>query len=258
MSKQQGAAAHGSATATFGRTDPDELAKFAQLAHRWWDPAGPMRPLHKLNPLRLDYIIESACRVLGRERAGRRPLEGASVLDVGCGAGLLCEPLTRLGAAVTGIDPEPANLETARWHAAQSDLGIAYEATTVEELAATGQRFDLVLAMEVVEHVPDPASFVTALGRTVRPGGVLVMATLSRTLKAWALAIVGAEHVLGWLPPGTHSWKRFLRPSELAFHLRTAGLRVEDVTGVTWEPAYDRFATCRSVDVNYMLTAVRD
>ncbi|MDX6750809.1 bifunctional 2-polyprenyl-6-hydroxyphenol methylase/3-demethylubiquinol 3-O-methyltransferase UbiG [Geminicoccaceae bacterium 1502E] len=241
-----------------GRTDPEELAKFGPLARRWWDPAGPMRPLHKLNPLRLDYIIASACRILGRARTGRRPLEGVTVLDVGCGGGLLCEPLARLGATVTGIDPEPANVETARWHAAESGLEIAYEATTVEDLAAAGRRFDLVLAMEVVEHVPDPAAFVAALGEVTRPGGALMMATLSRTMKAWALAIVGAEYILGWLPPGTHSWKRFLRPSELASHLRNAGLRIEDITGVTYEAAYDRFATCRAVDVNYMLAAVRD
>lgn len=258
MSKQQGGAAAEGMAATIGRTDPEELAKFEPLARRWWDPAGPMRPLHKMNPLRLDYIIGNACRILGRERTGRRPLEGVSVLDVGCGGGLLCEPLTRLGAVVTGIDPEPANVETARWHAGESGLEIAYEAATVEDLAAAGRTFDLVLAMEVVEHVPEPESFVAALGLATRPGGALVMSTLSRTFKAWALAIVGAEYVLGWLPPGTHSWRRFLLPSELAGHLRAAGLRVDDITGVTYEPAYDRFATCRAVDVNYMLAAARD
>lgn len=237
--------------------DRAELSKFQAMADRWWDPAGPLRPLHLMNPVRIDWLLRQARRHRGAGE-GRRPLEGLALLDVGCGGGLLAEPLARLGARVTAIDPEPANIEAARAHAAAAGLAIDYRIATLEELLGEGRRFDLVAALEVIEHVPDPAAFACALGRAARPGGLLVVATLSRTLASWVLAIVAAERLLGWLPPGTHSWGRFLKASELARHVRAAGFRPVDLTGIAYDPAYERFHTVRDPSVNYMLAAVRD
>ncbi len=237
--------------------DPAELDKFRALADRWWDPHGPLRPLHLMNPTRLDWLLR-ACRAQLPCAPGRRPLSGLSVLDVGCGGGLLAEPLARLGGAVTAIDPEPENIAVARSHAAACGLAIDYRAVTVEALAAEGRRFDLVTALEVIEHVPDPAAFARALAAVTRPGGLVVLATLSRTLASWVAAIVAAEHLLGWLPRGTHDWGRFLRPSELARHLRAAGLRPVALTGLAFEPAYERFTLTRDPSINYMLAAVAE
>ncbi|BCX17454.1 MAG: ubiquinone biosynthesis O-methyltransferase [Geminicoccaceae bacterium] len=242
---------------TDGTVDRAELDKFRAMAARWWDPHGPLRPLHLMNPTRIDWLL-GQCRAHLTWAGGRRPLAGLEVLDVGCGGGLLAEPLTRLGATVTGIDPEPANLEVAREHARVAGLAIGYEAARVEDIAARGCRFDLVTALEVVEHVPDPAAFVRAAAATVRPGGLFVLSTLSRTLASWVAAIVAAEYLLGWVPRGTHDWGRFLKPSELAAHLRAAGLRPVGLTGLAYEPAYERFTTCRDPGVNYMIAAVRD
>lgn len=237
--------------------DAEELRKFERLGLRWWDPDGPMRPLHRLNPVRLQYVVDKAReRLGGPERSP--PLAGVSVLDVGCGGGLLSEPLARLGAAVTGIDPEPGCVEIARHHAAEAGLEIAYEALPIEDLVAAGRSFDIVLALEVVEHVPEPDAFIRWVAAAVRPGGLVVLATLNRTARSYALAIVGAERLLRWLPPGTHAWRRFLKPAELARHCRAAGLRVTDVQGVAWDPAHDRFQPVRDPSVNYMMAAVRD
>jgi 2-polyprenyl-6-hydroxyphenyl methylase / 3-demethylubiquinone-9 3-methyltransferase len=238
--------------------DPEELQRFADLAGQWWDEAGPLAPLHKLNPTRLGYIRGQACARFGRDPQAPRPLAGLKVLDVGCGGGLLCEPLARLGARVTGIDPEPANLRVAAEHAAAVGLEIDYREASAEQLAAGAAWFDLVCVMEVVEHVPDQAGFLSACGRLVRPGGALVLATLNRTFRAFALGIVAAEYVLGWLPPGTHSWSRFLRPSEAARMLRRSGLVPADLTGVSYDPLRDRFRLSPDPAVNYMLFAVRD
>jgi 2-polyprenyl-6-hydroxyphenyl methylase/3-demethylubiquinone-9 3-methyltransferase len=240
-----------------GTVDRAELDKFQAMAARWWDPHGPLRPLHFMNPVRIDWLLRQ-CRAHLAWAGGRRPLTGLAVLDVGCGGGLLAEPLARLGATVTGIDPEPANLEVAAEHARAAGLAIDYRAATAEEVAAEGRRFDLVTALEVVEHVPDPDAFVRALAATTRPGGLVVLSTLSRTLAAWVAAIVAAEYLLGWLPKGTHAWGRFLKPSELAARARAAGLRPVGLTGLAYEPAYERFTTSRDPAVNYMLAAVRD
>ncbi len=249
--------------------DPDEVAKFAALAGEWWDPAGKFAPLHRLNPARLTFIRDRIAAHAGRDPLAERPLAGLRVLDIGCGGGLLCEPLARLGAQVTGIDAAEENVAAAARHAALSGLDIDYrhdtaEALTAEALAAEalspgGARFDLVLNMEVVEHVADVAAFLEASAALVAPGGAMTLATLNRTPKSFALAIVGAEYILRWLPRGTHDWRRFLRPSELVASLRAAGLETRELTGVVYNPltAAWRLAP-RDLDVNYMVFAVKE
>jgi 2-polyprenyl-6-hydroxyphenyl methylase/3-demethylubiquinone-9 3-methyltransferase len=238
--------------------DAAELDKFRSLAARWWDTQGPMRPLHRLNPCRVAWIRDQLCRQRGLDVAARRPLAGLSVLDVGCGGGLLTEPLARLGARVTGLDPAVENIETAVWHAEELGLDIDYRTGTAEDLAAAGLTFPVVLALEVVEHTSDPDAFLDALARLLPADGTLVLSTLSRTWRSWLLGVVAAERLLGWLPPGTHDWRRFLRPSEMARLLRGKGLRVTAVTGMAYDAASDTFTTVRDTSVNYMLTAVRD
>lgn len=235
--------------------DQEELDKFASLGRSWWDADGPMAPLHKLNPVRVAYIRDRACERFGRDSRTPRPLEGLSVLDIGCGGGLLAEPLTRLGAAVTGIDPLEVSIETARWHAEEVGLPITYRATSLEAVAASGERFDLVIASEVIEHVPDVSSFLAAMAAVTRPGGLIVLTTLSRTTMSFLKAIVGAEYVLGWLPRGTHDWRRFLRPAELARHLREAGLRPSHLVGIGYDAGRDSFMLHRVPDTNYMIAA---
>jgi 2-polyprenyl-6-hydroxyphenyl methylase/3-demethylubiquinone-9 3-methyltransferase len=214
-----------------------------------------MKTLHRFTPVRLGYIRDAAAAHYGREPRGGKPLAGLSVLDVGCGGGLLCEPLTRLGATVTGIDPAPTNVEVARLHAGQSGLAVAYRQATVEELVAEGARFDIVLAMEVVEHVADVSLFTAECCRAVAPSGLLVMATLNRTLRAFALAIVGAEYVLGWLPKGTHQWDKFVTPAELAAAIAGGGLAVTDEAGVVYNPLAGTWRLSDDMAVNYMVLA---
>ncbi len=240
-----------------GDTDPTEVGKFAELADAWWDPHGPMRPLHLMNPVRIAWIRERVARRFGPGEEGRRPLSGLRILDIGCGGGLLAEPLARLGGRVTAIDPAAENIVRARRRAAAQELAIDYRRATAEEIAAEGRRYDLVLAMEVVEHVPDPARFAGLAAELVAPGGLLVMSTVSRTLRAFALAVVGAEYLLGWLPPGTHDWRRFVRPAELAGWLRGHGLRTVAMTGLSYDPGFERFRLVRDPGVNYLLAAVR-
>ncbi len=236
--------------------DPEEVAKFSALAEEWWDPAGKFRPLHRLNPVRLAFIRARAAARFGRDPGAA--FEDLRVLDIGCGGGLLSEPLARLGAHVTGIDASEQSVRIAALHAAGAGLDIDYRAATAEALAEAGESFDLVLNMEVVEHVADAAAFLAASAALVKPGGAMVVATLNRTPKAFALAIVGAEYVLGWLPRGTHDWRKFLRPSELAAGLRRGGLDIEEITGVAYNPLADAWRLSDDLDVNYMLFAVRD
>jgi 2-polyprenyl-6-hydroxyphenyl methylase / 3-demethylubiquinone-9 3-methyltransferase len=235
--------------------DPDEVARFGRLAATWWDPRGKMGVLHKFNPIRLGFIKEAACRRFGRDPKRLDSLSGLRLLDIGCGGGLLSEPLARLGAAVVGADPAEANIEAAGLHAAQSGLDIDYRATTAEALADAGERFDIVLAMEVVEHVADLSLFVKRCAEMVKPGGMMVAATLNRTFKSFALAIVGAEYVLGWLPRGTHQWDKFVTPDELEAAIERHGLAVVDETGVIYNLIADRWQLSTDMDVNYMVAA---
>jgi len=235
--------------------DEAEVARFDRLAETWWDEFGPMRTLHKFNPVRIEYVRDHILRHFQRSGDTLTPLSGLDLLDIGCGGGLLCEPLARLGAHVTGIDPAPKNIGVARLHAAQSGLSIAYEEQTVEALVAEGQQFDIVMAMEVVEHVADVDFFIKSCCQAVKPGGLLFLATLNRTLKAFALAIVGAEYVLGWLPRGTHQWDKFVTPEELEKALSYGGFVPLDETGVVYHPLRDQWRVSRDMDVNYMLVA---
>ncbi|RDD60984.1 bifunctional 2-polyprenyl-6-hydroxyphenol methylase/3-demethylubiquinol 3-O-methyltransferase UbiG [Ferruginivarius sediminum] len=237
--------------------DPREIGKFARMAERWWDPEGEMKPLHALNPVRVAYLRDRIAAHFGHaaDSGNLSPLEGVSILDAGCGGGLLAEPLARLGARVTGIDAASETIKAAKAHAERQGLEIDYRRTTAEELADSGARFDAVLAMEIVEHVAELDSFLCACGDMVRPGGVCVVATLNRTMKSLLMAKIGAEYVLGWLPPGTHDWRKFVRPSEAAAALRPAGLRVREVKGVAFDPLRGDWHLSGDTDVNYMLLA---
>ncbi|WP_207461981.1 bifunctional 2-polyprenyl-6-hydroxyphenol methylase/3-demethylubiquinol 3-O-methyltransferase UbiG [Azospirillum sp. SYSU D00513] len=241
-----------------GTIDPADVARFSAIAAEWWDPAGKFRPLHRLNPLRLAYIRDTLCRRLGRDPLMPLPLKGLRVVDIGCGGGLLSEPMARMGAEVVGIDASEKNILTAAAHAAETGTTVAYRATTAEDLAASGERFDVVLAMEVIEHVADVDLFVRSCGALLAPGGALFLSTLNRTPKSYALGIVAAEYILGWLPRGTHNWRQFIRPSEMAAALRDAGLEIKGLTGVTYSPLSDEFRlNARDLDVNYMGWAER-
>ena len=234
--------------------DAVEIERFSALAEQWWDTDGPMGALHALNPVRLSYLRGRLCAHFGLDPASRRPLTGLRVLEIGCGAGILCEPLARLGAAVTGIDASAEMIAAANAHAAGEELAIDYRAAAAEDLGGT---WDAVLAMEVVEHVADVDGFVAAAAALVRPGGVFFAASLNRTARAFALGIVAAEWVLGWLPRGTHDWRRFVKPSELARPLRRAGLTVEDVAGVSYDASTATWRQSTDASVNYLLAAVR-
>lgn len=235
--------------------DPAEVARFAAMADTWWDPKGPMRVLHRFNPARIAYIRDQALAHFRRDGAGLEPLRGLSIADVGCGGGVLSIPLARLGAQVTGIDPAPANVGVATLQAQRLGVPAHFTAGTIEEAVAQGERFDIVLAMEVVEHVADMEVFVRACAAAVRPGGLLVMATINRTVKSFALAIVGAEYVLRWLPRGTHDWERFVTPDELCDAIADAGLAPIDRRGVVYRPLAGTWSLSPDTDVNYMVAA---
>ncbi|MBS7545441.1 bifunctional 2-polyprenyl-6-hydroxyphenol methylase/3-demethylubiquinol 3-O-methyltransferase UbiG [Ancylobacter oerskovii] len=237
--------------------DPREVERFAALAAEWWNPRGKMGVLHKFNPVRLAWLREKIVAHFGRDPRAMRPLEGLRLLDIGCGGGLLCEPLARMGASVVGIDPAEKNVRVASLHAEQSGAPVEYRATTAEALAEAGERFDVVLAMEVVEHVADVGLFVNSAASMVKPGGLMAAATLNRTGRSFALAIVGAEYVLGWLPKGTHDWKRFVTPEELADAMAAGGLAVIDREGVVFNPFLNEWRRSSDLGVNYMLLAER-
>lgn len=252
--------------------DPREIEAFNALAREWWDPEGKMKPLHKLGPARMAYLRDT---ILGNvvpagkasgslwdapvpQAASRAPpLSGIRVLDVGCGGGLVAEPLARMGASVTGIDPGAATIAAAGAHAAGQGLSIDYRVSRIEDVAASSERFDVVTCLEVVEHVPDVGNFLAAAAAAVRPGGLLIVSTINRTMRSYALAIVAAEYVLGWLPRGTHDWNRFVRPDELAIYLRRAGLEQPRITGLVLDPLNDSWRLSTDDAVNYFAASVK-
>jgi 2-polyprenyl-6-hydroxyphenyl methylase/3-demethylubiquinone-9 3-methyltransferase len=238
--------------------DRDEVDRFGRLASEWWDTGGKFRALHRIGPARLTFLRDEMVRHFSLAGPGLRPLAGLRVLDIGCGGGLVSEPLARLGARVTGLDPAPETIAAARRHAAGQGLDIDYRAGRVEELvAAEAQAFDAVVCLEVVEHVPNVGAFLTTCARLVRPGGQMLLSTINRTLKAYLLAIVGAEYILRWLPVGTHQWDRFVTPAELARHLQAAGLGAPVVKGLVYNPLADTWSVGGDTDVNYLASAAK-
>lgn len=237
--------------------DAAEVERFAAIAPDWWNETGAFRPLHRLNPARVGYVRDRLAAYFARDIKARAPFAGLSLLDVGCGGGLICEPLARLGFDVTGSDADETALGVARDHAAAHGIAIDYRSSAAEQLAAAKRRFDAVLALEVVEHAADPALFVATAASLVKPGGALVLSTLNRTPQAYAAAILGAEYLLRWLPRGTHSYRKFRRPSELARDVRAAGLAVEDVSGLVYNPWRDAWYVDNKLDINYLLFATK-
>jgi len=237
--------------------DHSEIARFSAIAAEWWDPNGKFRPLHRIGPARLAYIRQEMERHFGLSTTGLRVFTGYRILDVGCGGGLIAEPLARLGGTVTAIDPANESIAVARAHAAEQGLAIDYRACRVEELAAQGVTFDVVTCLEVLEHVPDVAGFLATCARLVRPGGLLALSTINRTVKAYALAIVGAEYILRWLPVGTHQWQRFITLDELTRHVTAAGLEAPRFEGLVYDPFRDRWGLGADTDVNYMACAAK-
>jgi 2-polyprenyl-6-hydroxyphenyl methylase/3-demethylubiquinone-9 3-methyltransferase len=245
------------ANAVHTTVDAAEVERFSRMADQWWDPAGKFAPLHRLNPVRIGYVRDRAVAHWRRDAHSAAPLQGLRLLDVGCGGGLLCEPMARLGADVTGIDAAAANIAVADLHARGQGLSVHYSQGTAENLALSGGQFDIVLALEIVEHVADVDLFLRSCGRLVKPGGLLFLSTLNRTAKAWALAIAGAEYLLGWLPRGTHDWRKFLRPAEVVHGLRDSGVDVQEIVGVIYNPLARAWSLHRhDLDVNYMLYGV--
>jgi 2-polyprenyl-6-hydroxyphenyl methylase/3-demethylubiquinone-9 3-methyltransferase len=242
--------------------NPADVDRFNRLGDLWWDAKGKMGILHEINPVRVDYVRDLAVRYLHRDRFSARPLEGLTLADIGCGGGILAESLSELGASVTGIDPAPNNIAVAKRHAKKSEqeskMAIDYRNVTAEALAESGATFDIVTALEVIEHVEGQKAFVATLARLVRPGGLLFLATIDRTFKSYALAIIGAEYVLGWVPRGTHDHDKFVRPDELAGWLRHAEMREIDRAGMSFQPLTRSWRKSRDTDVNYLMAAKKD
>ncbi len=238
-----------------GTASAEEVARFTAMAEEWWDPAGKFRPLHRFNPVRLGFIRREMAAHFGRDAQAARPFEGLTLLDVGCGGGLLSEPLARMGFAVTGIDAGEKNVAMARIHAEKSGVAVDYRVGGPEDV--TAESFDVVMSMEVIEHVPDPARFMALAGGALKPGGVFLGATLNRTAKSYLMAVIGAEYVLRWLPRGTHDWKKFVRPSEFAAYLRQAGVETKAFRGMEFKPLSDEWVETMNLDVNYMLMGIK-
>lgn len=238
--------------------DPQEVAKFEAMAAEWWDPTGKFKPLHMMNPIRLEYITNQIAAEFGRDLSSERPFEGLRLLDIGCGGGLLSEPMARLGATVIGADAAERNIPVAQVHAEQSGLDIDYRNTTAEALAASGEQFDVVLNMEVVEHVADPLAYLTACQELLKPGGLMICSTINRNPKSYAMAIFGAEVVMRWLPRGTHEWKKFITPDELVALIANAGLEPVDRTGFVFNPVLWSWSiSARDLSVNYVTASVK-
>jgi 2-polyprenyl-6-hydroxyphenyl methylase / 3-demethylubiquinone-9 3-methyltransferase len=235
--------------------DPAEVEKFSKMAAEWWNPKGKFGVLHVFNPVRLTYIKEQVCARFGLDPLVERPFEGLRFLDIGCGGGLLCEPMARLGASVVGVDPSEKNIKTASVHAAEQGLAIDYRVGVAEDLNEAGEKFDVILNMEVIEHVALPQNFTKNCVAMMKPNGLMFVATLNRTLKSFALAIVGAEYVLRWLPKGTHEWEKFIKPEELRSWLSGNGASVKAETGVVYHPIGREWKRAKDMDVNYMLVA---
>jgi 2-polyprenyl-6-hydroxyphenyl methylase/3-demethylubiquinone-9 3-methyltransferase len=239
--------------------DPAEVERFSRIAAEWWDPNGKFAPLHKFNPVRLAFIRDQAMWRFGSDPQARRPFEGLRLLDIGCGGGLLSEPMCRLGFDVTAVDASERNIATASTHAGEQGLKIDFRASTAEALLEGGERpFDVILNMEVIEHVADPGEYLRTCSRLLKPGGLMIVATLNRTAKAFALAKVGAEYILRWLPIGTHDWNKFLKPDELRGFLDGEPVAVDGPFGVVFNPLTGRWSESSDIDVNYMMTVVRD
>lgn len=239
--------------------DPAEVERFSRIAAEWWDPRGKFAPLHRFNPVRLAFVRDQALYRFGRDPKARRPFEGLRLLDIGCGGGLLSEPMTRLGFHVVGVDASERNIGTASAHAAEQGLQIDYRASTAEALVAAGEPlFDVVLNMEVIEHVADPREYLRSCASLLKPGGMMIVATMNRTLKALALAKIGAEYILRWLPAGTHDWSKFLKPSEIRGFLEGEPVVVDGPFGVVFNPLTGRWTESADTDVNYMMTVVRE
>jgi 2-polyprenyl-6-hydroxyphenyl methylase/3-demethylubiquinone-9 3-methyltransferase len=238
--------------------DPREMESFSRMAHDWWNPTGMFRPLHVMNGARLSLIKDTVCEHFLRDPDAERPLEGLRLLDIGCGGGLLCEPMVRLGATVTGVDALEKNVKTAKTHAEQVGVDVDYRHGTIEQMVEAGEQpFDVVLNMEVIEHVANPRDFIADCAAMVRPGGLMMCSTINRTLKAFAFAIVGAEYVLRWLPKGTHQYDKLVRPDELKSYLRGAGLDVERVTGMSLNPINETWRLSDDLSINYVTAASR-
>ncbi len=238
--------------------DPSEIAKFEAMAAEWWDPHGKFKPLHMLNPCRLDYITQQVAAEFGRDLSAQRPFAGLRLLDIGCGGGLLSEPMARLGATVVGADAAARNIPVAQLHAQAEGLEIDYRHTTAEDLAAAGEVFDVVLNMEVVEHVADPLAYLTACQQLLRPGGLMICSTLNRNPKSYLMAIIGAEYVMRWLPKGTHEWAKFITPEELYDLLSRAGLDPVDRKGFVFNKlTWSWSLSDRDLSVNYVTASVK-
>jgi 2-polyprenyl-6-hydroxyphenyl methylase / 3-demethylubiquinone-9 3-methyltransferase len=242
---------------TRATVDPETIDRFAAQADAWWDPEGSFRALHRINPVRLGFIREHLLTHFRRDPSSLRPFDGLSLLDIGCGGGLVAEPMARLGFAVTGIDAGAETIDAARTHAEAIGLAIDYRNAVIESVAEAGESFDGVVALEVIEHVADPTVFFASVGALVRPGGAFVGATLNRTTRSFVLAVIGAEYILRWLPPGTHDWRKFVRPSEFVLGLRRNGLRATRLAGVRYDLRRGEWSLSPDLGVNYMIAAVR-